>query len=254
MRPRTRLPTSAIATIAGLAAGGSDAGEFAALRRDLALARRERDALAVQVEALQQAEGARATPPAPEADEDSDEEPEAAQVFDQAWLREAGFPEVEIERLRERWDQAELDRLYLVDQAKREGWHRSQRFRGRMRELREDLRAELCDEGYDALLYAAGRGNRVVVEDVLAGSAAQQAGIESGDALFSYAERRLFATQELIRTTSAGEAGAQTEVRVDRNGEEIRLFVPRGPLGVRVRRERRLPDTLRWPLACRGRG
>jgi hypothetical protein len=232
-------------------ASGSDAGELEALRRDLSLARRERDALALELEVLRREE----TMPAAELEAPDEEAPEPETgVFDEAWLAERGFPEAEIERLRERWDQAELDRLYLQDLAKREGWHGTGRFRDEQRQIQEQLREELCDDGYDALLYVTGRGNRVVVADVLADSPAARIGIEPGDAIRSYADQRLFTLQGLVQATAAGEPGRSTEVRIERGGREIRAFVPRGPLGVRVRRERRVPDTLRWPLACWGRG
>jgi hypothetical protein len=229
---------------------GAAAIELEALRHDLELARRERDALALQLAALEpQSDGAQA--PVPELADASDLEAEptgeAAEpvAFDEAWLREAGYADSEIARLRERWDQSELDRLYLIDQAKREGWHRSQRYRDLLRQHHERLREEHGDDRYDLLLYAAGHGNRVVVADVLADSPASRAGLEQGDVIRSYAGRRLFDMADLLRTTSGGEPGHPTELRIERNGEEIRYFVPRGPLGVRIRRDRRVPDTLR---------
>lgn len=272
MRPSVRVLASGVAGLgAGVALGlllaggseappgssrqptGSDASEVAALRRDLALARLERDALAMQVEELEEDPSSAESPEPVAAGEDASE-PDEPEVFDEDWLREVGFPGAEIEGLRERWDQAELDRLYLTDLAKREGWYGSPRYRERTQEIREQLREELCDDGYDALLYATGKRNRVVVADVLADSPAARAGIQPGDAIRSYADRRLFSIAGLIQTTAAGEPGRSTEVRLERSGQEIRVFVPRGPLGVRVRRERRVPDTIRWPLACRGRG
>jgi hypothetical protein len=271
MRPGARVVASGIAgLLAGVSLGllvggsgeppapgrspptGSAAGPVEELRRELSLARRERDALALQLDALEREEAEPARPAADAEPEESGSEPD--RFLDEPWLRERGFPESEIARLRERWDQAELDRLYLIDLAKREGWHGTQRFRDRNREIHEQLREELCDDGYDALLYATGKGNRVVVADVLADSPAARAGLEPGDAIRSYADRRLFTLHGLVLATAGGEPGRPTEVRIERGGGEIRVFVPRGPLGVRIRRERRVPDTLRWPLACRGRG
>lgn len=277
MRPLVRVLTSAIAGLcvgAGLgvllagrapepaaqpASGEGSPQELAALRRDLARARDERDALAARLELLEHAQEQPDATAAPEGMADAeaggeavDEEP--GKVFDEDWLLARGFPETEIERLRARWDQASLDRLYLTDTAKREGWQGTARYRERSREIEDSLRESLCDEGYDALLYASGRGNRVVVADVLADSPAARVGIERGDALRSYGGERLFNIPELLAATAAGEPGRTTELRIERGGQELRVFAPRGPLGIRVRRERRPPEDLRWPLACRGLG
>jgi len=217
--------------------------ELRALREALEAVRRDRDALTARLAALESPRSEAA--PAADAPSRDAEDPAEVQTFDEAWLRERGHMESEIARLRERWDALELERLYLADRARREGWHGSPRFRDQILQLREQLREEVGDDEYDTLLYAAGRENRVVVTDVLDGSAAAAVGIEREDVIRSYAGRPIYEMGDLIRTTGAGQPGRSTEVRVTRNGEELRFFVPRGPLGVRVRRDRRAPDTLR---------
>lgn len=226
----------------------SDTPDLQELREALEALRRERDALAAQVATLQGRRPGTETKDADAADATgagTGNHATGVPAFDEAWLSGAGYVESDIARLRERWDTLELDRLYLADLARREGWHGSRRFRDQIQQLHEQLREEIGENEYDVLLYAAGRHNRVVVSDVLESSPAAAAGIEDGDVIRSYGGRFLYEVGDLIRSTGAGQPGRSTEVRVIRAGEELRFFVPRGPLGVRARRDRGAPDTLR---------
>lgn len=217
--------------------------EGPALTETLAQARDEREALEREVSALR----ARLAD-APSSDLDARPEPAEvpsdAEAFDADSLLLAGVPDHEIEHLRARFDAFELDLLYLQDEANREGWEGGQLQRERQA-LRAEMRSELGDDDYDAMLFATGRKNRVIATDVLAGSAADQAGIRSGDAILEYAGERIFDAMSLMRATREGEAGVPTEIRAERDGRVVRVFVPRGPVGIRLGRERRLPDRFR---------
>jgi membrane-associated protease RseP (regulator of RpoE activity) len=163
--------------------------------------------------------------------------PAADPSFDEQALVDAGFGEREVRELRGRMESLELERLYLRDRAVREGWIRTPRF---VRELgaidakASDLRSELGDERYDWLLFASGQNNRVLVQSVLDGSAASEAGLQPGDAILSYGDARLFEAGALRDATTQGRAGETVEVQVVRGKEVMRVFVPRGPLGVRL--------------------
>ena len=161
--------------------------------------------------------------------------------FDEEALVELGIDPAEAARLRERFEEVELERLFVNDSAAREGWGLPRR-RQELRELSTSLREELGDEGYDLVLYAAGRNNRVSIGDLLTRSPAAQAGFLRGDLLLSYGDQRLFSAQELRRATAQGQAGASTRVEVMREGRVVTLFVPRGPLGVRLVPTRRAPE------------
>lgn len=165
-----------------------------------------------------------------------------AGTLDVATLVAGGYTEAEAQRLQERFEAYQLDQLYLADRAKREGWRQSPRFFLESEKLREALQTELGDRDYDALLYAAGRTNRVVIAGVLAGSAAAQAGLREGDEVVSYDGERIFDAPSILRATSQGQAGATTELRIRRDGEEQRILLPRGPIGVRLQPERVAPD------------
>jgi len=183
--------------------------------------------------------------PAPEepALPDAGAEPPAREEFDAGALTGIGLPDAEIERLRERYAAFQLDELYLRDQARREGWLRDPRYQRELRALRYALRDELGDDAYDALLYATDQDNRVVINRPIPGSPAERAGLQAGDAFLRYGGLRILDPFTLIHATAAGTPGELTEVRVERGGEEIRVFMPRGPLGTTLRRDRRPPDT-----------
>lgn len=199
------------------------AAELAELRA--ALATREPDAPVAATppppvpEAREQAQGGAA--PAPEAVERA--------------LHAAGFAGDDVERLRERRAAIDLERLYLRDQAVREGWVGTSRFveeAHRLDAAQAGLRQEFGDELYDWMLYAEGRPNRVAVTGVLPDSAAEAAGLRAGDRILRYDEQAVLAPNDLRDATSAGAAGAWVPVDVQRGGEMLRVLVPRGPLGV----------------------
>lgn len=251
---RAAVPGLLLGVVVGFAAGSAwpsrdtaretvpDAPPPPATHRSAAL-EAERDRLASEVARLEAALGealaARETAGAEGAHaEASDAAPDAAVASEAeriAALEAAGWPPSEIERLREAFEAFELERLYLRDQASREGWRGTPRFRREQRVLQEDLRSRLGDGDYDAALYAEGHANRVRVLSLLEDSPAQAAGIQPGDEILRYAGERVFDAARLVRLTAQGDPGGSVELRVLRNGQEIRLFVPRGPLGVRLR-------------------
>lgn len=232
---------------------------IAALETALTQERAAREALAAEVQSLR-AELAHvpALPPAPTAAEPAHPRPPeppppppdappagGVAAFDAQVLVEAGFDEREAQRLRERSERLELDRLYLRDRAVREGWASTQRFRDELRGLDaqgQALRDELGDERYDWLLFASGASNRVVVATVMERSPAGEAGIQPGDAIVRYGDARLFDARTLRDATTEGRAGETVPVEISRDGAVLRLFVPRGPLGVRLDESRVKPE------------
>ncbi len=131
-------------------------------------------------------------------------------------------------------DDNQLQRLELRDQAIREGWINTDRFRDESNALRDgrQLRETLGDEGYDKLLVAEGRDNRVRIESVIENSAADLSGIEVGDTIIRYADDRVFQFRDLRGGTTGGVRNESVSIQVNRNGELIDLVIPRGPMGV----------------------
>ncbi|MEM7411688.1 MAG: PDZ domain-containing protein [Myxococcota bacterium] len=166
----------------------------------------------------------------------------ARRWFDDQALRDLELAEAEIASLRTRFESLELEELYLRDRASREGWLADGEYWRELIGLRKQLREDVGERDYDLLLYAGRRENRVVIADVLGRSPAGAAGLQIGDEIVSYAGRRVFEPRELTESTSEGAAGANTELRVRRGGETLRFFVPRGPLGLRLKTARRPPS------------
>ncbi len=168
-----------------------------------------------------------------------------ARVLDTAHLVKAGVDPATAEDIVRRKNQIELRKLELRDRAAREGYLGSSRYMQELQALVDEdlsLRAELGDDAYDRYLYASGQANRVRVAAVLPGSAAEQAGIKAGDLILRYGENRLFGWRELQQATTRGNRDEYISLSVMRDGQETLLWVPRGPLGVRLSMMRVNPD------------
>ena len=76
-------------------------------------------------------------------------------------------------------------------------------------------------------------------------SAAAEARLAPGDVIYSYADRRIFSGGELRDETTAGTAGETTPVDVVRDDESLRVYVPRGPLGVILEPSSQEPSRVR---------
>jgi len=162
--------------------------------------------------------------------------------FDEAALTRLGIHPRDAARLHERWEQYEMERLYLTDAAIREGRLMTPRTAREQQAARVALREELGNESFDLLLYASGQSNRVVVKSVLERSPATEAGLEAGDVIVSYDDRRVFQTAELKRMTASGSAGESVSMEILREGRQLSLSVPRGPLGVFLRADNLAPE------------
>jgi C-terminal processing protease CtpA/Prc len=138
----------------------------------------------------------------------------------------------------------EMERLYLHDQATREEWVGTSRYRQEnmiLNEREEDLRLELGDADYDLYLYGTGQPNRVIIQSVIEDSPAQKAGIQSKDIAYSYAGNRLYTIRDLVTYTTEGIANESVLLEVIRDGHIYEFYLPRGPLGVRVTSESHKP-------------
>ena len=150
-------------------------------------------------------------------------------------LISAGVDPLVAEQIKQRRDQWTLQRWELVDQATREGWRRSEQFSEQLAALQAErlsIREELGDSNYDRYLFASGGSNRVQISSIISGSAAQLAGIENGDVVLSYANERVFTSNDLQRATREGSRDEPVQVLVLRFDEQINIELPRGPMGV----------------------
>jgi uncharacterized membrane protein len=139
----------------------------------------------------------------------------------------------------------ELDRLNLRDLAVREGWVGTDRYREELNQLavgERSVREEIGDTAWDRFLYDTGADNRVSVAALIQGSVAEGAGLQPGDLVEAYAGERVFGFAELRDATTQGESGELVAIRVRRGSGVVDLWVPRGPLGVRMEMTRAKPD------------
>ena len=159
------------------------------------------------------------------------------QWFNEQAMLDAGVDPTKVNFIKESFEQAEMDKLYLRDQAKREGWINSKRYTDAAKEIADrtkGLRDQLNETEYDAYLYAAGRSNRVIVSSLLSTSPASNAGIQPGDTILKYDNKRVYNWSDLTNATSEGSANDTVTVTIERNGQLQQVYLPRGPLGIRL--------------------
>lgn len=224
---------------------------LAALQQQLHLEREAREELAAQVESLQRrleeiengyVDATAATmadqPPQPAA------EPATTVQSSVQSLIDAGIEAEQAEWIQGRLDEIDLQQLYLKDRATREGWLNKPRYHRERRQQLDavtGLRADIGDDAFDRMLYTLGRANRVVIRDTMLNSPAEQYGLQAGDRIIDYNGQRVFNTNELNTLTSQGDGGSMILLRVQRDGDYHDIFMPRGPLGIRMSTARELP-------------
>jgi hypothetical protein len=148
--------------------------------------------------------------------------------FDAAALHASGFSPDDIEWIRERWEQAELEKRYLADLEAR---GEDPPARGGYSDIERELREDLGDNGYDAMLYATNQNNRVALERVRKDSIAYRARLRNGSVVWSYDGQRVFGPNELATLSSSGELGETVEIIIITDDGTESLFVERNPLG-----------------------
>jgi hypothetical protein len=151
-----------------------------------------------------------------------------------ALLRAGVTPEV-ADDLVWRRSQLSLARLDLRDEAARDGWLGSARYREELRRINEQqvsIEDEVGVDAYDRYLYETGQSNRVAVDSVIPGSAGEESGLQPGDVIERYGDAQVLDFQDLREATSAGARGELVPVAVRRGGELLEMWLPRGPIGI----------------------
>lgn len=164
--------------------------------------------------------------------------------FNQQALIDAGMDDAQAKSLKERFEKQELERLYLRDQAVREGWFGSRRYRDELQKLEaqsDNIKTELDEDAYAAYLYASGLPNQVKVQSVLASSSADTAGILAGDQIIRYENKRIYNWRDLRDATTEGNINETVRVDILRDNKPMVLYVQRGPLGIRMSSESAAP-------------
>ncbi len=152
-------------------------------------------------------------------------------------LIRGGIDSVIAEDIVRRKNSIELKRLELQNRAERDNYINTQRYFDELDDINKqdiNLREELGDESYDEYLYNSKQNNRIRITSVMLGSAAEQSGIQKGDVVLSYDNKRMFSWQELKAATTEGQLGEFVSISIVRNGEIFSFTVPRGPLGTQL--------------------
>ena len=152
-------------------------------------------------------------------------------------LVRAGVDAATAESILWKRSEVELGRLELRDQALREGWLGTDRYRDELLKLNENgvsLRDEIGADAYDRYLYDTGGTNRVRVDSVIAGSAGDQNGLLPGDVIEYYGDQPIFDFRDLRDATSAGSREELVPVQVRRGNQTVEIWLPRGPIGIRM--------------------
>lgn len=152
-------------------------------------------------------------------------------------LASIGVDPVIAETIEEQSEKQEMEQLYLRNKAIREGWFGTEKYFQESRQLEQEsnvIREELGESKYDEYLYASGQFNRIKVSSILAQSPAEQAGLKSDDIILSYDNSRVYSWSDLTTQTAAGNPGDTVEVNVLRNGVVSKVYIPRGPMGIRL--------------------
>lgn len=152
-------------------------------------------------------------------------------------LAGAGFTRQQLEAVERLQAEAEMAQIELDDLARREGWINSPRYFQESQDLATGataIRNALGNELYDRYLFASGFPNRVAVGSVIETSPARNAGFQSGDVVIRYGGEDVYSAQQLVDLRSSGARGEPVIVEILRNGESLRLTIPRGPMGISV--------------------
>jgi hypothetical protein len=148
--------------------------------------------------------------------------------FDAGALQAIGFSTDDIEWIRGRWEDAELEKRYLADlEARGEDPPPG----GELSDIERELRQDLRDNGYDAMLYATQQSNRVEIQRVRDGSIADRAGLRAGTVLWSYDGQRVFDWKEVAALSTSGKRGEPVEIEIITDDGIEKLLVERSPLG-----------------------
>lgn len=162
----------------------------------------------------------------------------------QQTLLALGLDNAEIETLEKRTEQQEMEQLYLQNQARREGWYGTRRYFEESRKLESNTniyREELGDDRYDKYLFQSGQNNRVIAQSIISGSPAEQTGMQAGDIIYRYGDKRIFSWNDLTSATADGDPQQVVRLEIIRDGQMLEFYMKRGPLGIRLGSDRVSP-------------
>lgn len=147
-------------------------------------------------------------------------------------LSNGGFSEEEISWVLQSEAEVNLQALIETYQYRRQAYQEA-KAKGQLRPSEQELlRAKLGDENYARYLAAQGAPTAPRVGQVLAGSPADNAGLQVGDRIKAYAGNRVFQFRDITRLTVEGVEGESVLLEIERDGSPLQITLPRGPIGI----------------------
>lgn len=144
-------------------------------------------------------------------------------------LVDAGFDEATADWILTRESEARMEELRLRYESRRNSEWAANR---QIDPLRNDLRENLGDAGYEQYLVANGQSLHASVGSVLDSSPAQSAGLRPGDQIVSYGGARVYNMYELTQEIMQGLPDERVVVDLLRDGAPMQVVLPRGPIGI----------------------
>ncbi len=149
----------------------------------------------------------------------------------QSQLLQAGWTQAEIDEVNRSRDAAALDMLEQSHLRQREMIDKYPEMAG-WRSMRDPLRQSMSEEKYESYLEATGRPTSARIGNLLPGSPGAAAGLQEGDRIVRYGDRRVFGGGDLEYATLQGNYGEPVTIEVERDGSTFIVTVPRGPIGI----------------------
>jgi len=250
------IATNATAANPAIPAGDPSNSVVDNLQQQLLQASKERKKLEQQIQQLRAAQADPAALTGAEEQTDFEEsadldaepaEESRAEIIER--IREARSPQAQQQRLLDAG--FSQDEIIAIERA--EANYQTARIEDRLAEMRanpdayerqldprgyQPIREELGDDRFEDYLQANGVNPNVVTRNVIPGSAAEQAGIQSGDQIYSYDGSRVFQSGDVTRGTISGTLNESVIIEVKRDDQIISLTAPRGTLGVTLGNQR----------------
>ena len=145
-------------------------------------------------------------------------------------LAAVGYSDDTIQYIRGLWEGYKEEEEAIDEESARGNWKpATTRYLG----IKEELRIDLGDELYEAMLYATDQPNRAKIGKVVRTSPAAAADLRMQDVILSYDGERVFHPSDLARLSHLSDPEDWIELWIGRDGEELQVEVQGGPLGVR---------------------
>lgn len=156
-------------------------------------------------------------------------------------LFQLGLSTRDIDYLQDHYNQLRHEKIIIDERAVQQDYVSRSRHTRELGELQDQFRQDVGEQNYDLVLYATSQMNRVQVNGVLRASIGDSFGLETGDVIYRYAEKRIFSPDSLSILTRKTDRSEYITIQVIRHGELVTLTVVGGVLGAKYEHIRTSP-------------